>query len=364
MDKHRAAQSGLSPSDTRSQIALADQGGYYCNKWCVLDAHPVAPSTPVICRPRMRPWLIHLFGKHHCAHMWRCWCVAACKTQSMKASIPMPSVNTTRVHDLSPPKLTRMRMELFGEIPEYGISFELGTVKAHVSHYDACDVHPFMGFLYVDDRRFDSVTGIIRGVLPSPSRGGRKPKIGRDIAVFLARKHYEAYGPEKDEYNQGLSVDGSVVKCWTDRRAHSLRAQSQDQATRADHVEKVLPLDEFPPKPKETHSGITLPSHISHAVGRAKEHLADTILGVIGGRFSSEKEGSIMILLLRGSGFDRTAKDADRAALHGPFWAWVFGEEEAKYFSEGQSFDVTLDTPIHPGWYVAKNGQLTTDFKS
>lgn len=60
MDKHRAAQSSLSPSDTRSQIALADQGGYCCNKRCVHDAHPVAPSTPVICRPRMRPWLIHL----------------------------------------------------------------------------------------------------------------------------------------------------------------------------------------------------------------------------------------------------------------------------------------------------------------
>ena len=60
MDDPRAAQSGSLPSGTRSQIALADQGGYYCNKRCVHDAHPVAPSTPVICRPRMRPWLIHL----------------------------------------------------------------------------------------------------------------------------------------------------------------------------------------------------------------------------------------------------------------------------------------------------------------
>lgn len=261
----------------------------------------------------------------------------------------MPSVKTTRVHDLSQPKLTRMRMEFFRDIPEYGISFELGAVKAYVSHFDAGDVHPFMGFYYVDDQSVDSVTGTIRGDLPAPDRGGRKPKIERDIAVFLARKHYEAYCPEKDDFNKDLSVDESVMKCWRDRRTLSLTALSQYHATRAAYVDKERPLDEFPPKPKETHSGITLPSHVSHAARRANEHLADTILGVIGGSFSSEKEGSIMILLLRGSGFDRTAKDADRAALRGPFWAWVFGEEEAKYFSEEESFEVSLDSPINPG---------------
>ena len=276
----------------------------------------------------------------------------------------MPSVKTTRVHDLPPPKLKRMSVELFCDIPEYGMSFELGMIEGYVNHYDAGDVHSFTGFLYVGDRRVDAVTGTIGGALPAPNRGGRKPKIERDIAVFLARKHYEAHGPEKDECNKDLTVDGSVLKCWADRRARSLMALSQDQATRAHHVERVLPLDEFPPKLKETHSGITLSSHISHAIGRAKEHVADTILGVIGGRFSSKKEGPIMILLLSGSGFERTAENADRAVLRGPFWAWVFGEERAEYFSEGQSFDVTLDTPIHPGWYVAKDGQLTTDFKS
>lgn len=276
----------------------------------------------------------------------------------------MPSVKTTRVHDLSPPKLKPMSLELFCDIPEYGMSFELGTIKAYVNHYDAGDVHPFSGLLYVGDRPVDSVVGSVPRPLRAPNRGGRKPEIGRNIAVFLARKHYEVRGPDKGPDNKDLTVDWSVVKCWKDRCALSLKALSQYLAARADYVERELPLKGLPKKPRETHSGIKDVSHVSHAVGRAKEHLADTILGVIGGRFSSEKEGSIMILLLRGSGFDRTAKDADRAALHGPFWAWVFGEEEAKYFSEGQSFDVTLDTPIHPGWYVAKNGQLTTDFKS
>ena len=276
----------------------------------------------------------------------------------------MPSVQTKRAHDLSPPKLTRMRVELFCDIPEYGIAFELGMIEGYVNHYDAGNVQPFTGSLCVGDRRVDAVIGTISGAIPGPNRGGRKPKIKRDIAVFLAKKNYEAYGPEKNEYNKDLTVDESVMKCWRDRRARSLKALLRDQATRVRHVNKELPLDEFPPKAKETHLGISEVSHVSHAVGRAKKHLADTILGVIGGRFSSEKEGSIMILLLRGGGLERTAEDPDRAVLRGPFWAWVFGEEEAKYFSEGQSFDVTLDTPIHPGWYVAKNGQLTTDFKS
>lgn len=276
----------------------------------------------------------------------------------------MPSVKTTRVHDLSPPKLKPMGLELFCDIPEYGMSFELGTIKAYVNHYDAGDVHPFSGVLYVGDRRINSVAGSVMWSLPAPNRGGAKPKIERDIAVFLARKHYEACGPEKDEYNKDHPVDGSVVKCWTDRRAHSLRALSEYQATRAGYVERELPLKKLPPKPKETHSGVTEVSHVSHAVGRANEHLADTILGVIGGRFSNEKEGALMILLLRGGGLGRKAEDTDRAVLRGPFWAWVFGEEDAEYFSEGQTCDVTLDTPIHPGWYVAKNGQLTTDFKS
>ena len=276
----------------------------------------------------------------------------------------MPSVKTTRVHDLSPPKLKPMGLELFCDIPEYGMSFELGTIKAYVNHYDAGDVHPFSGVLYVGDRRVDSVAGSVTWSLPAPNLGGRKPEIGRDIAVFLARKHYEARGPEKDSNNKDHTVDESVVKCWTDRRAHSLRALSEYQATRAGYVERELPLKKLPPKPKETHSGVTEVSHVSHAVRRANEHLADTILGVIGGSFSSEKEGSRMILLLRGGGLGRTAEDTDRAVLRGPFWAWVFGEEEAEYFSEKESFEVTLDSPIHPGWHVAKNGQLTTDFKS
>ena len=71
-----------------------------------------------------------------------------------------------------------------------------------------------------------------------------------------------------------------------------------------------------------------------------------------------------MTLLLRGGGLERAAEEADRSVLRGPFWAWKFGEEEAEYFSEEESFEVTLDSPIHPGWYVDKNGQLTTDFKS
>lgn len=272
----------------------------------------------------------------------------------------MPSVNTARIHDLPPPKLKRMSVELFCDIPEYGMSFELGMIAGYVNHYDAGYVHSFTGFLYVGDRRVDAVTGTISGALPAPNRGGRKPKIERDIAVFLAKKNYEAYGPENNENNKCLTVDESVLKCWRDRRAHSLMALLRDQATRVRHVKKELPLDEFPPKPKQTHSGISEVSHVSHAVGRAKKHLADTILGVIGGRFSSEKEGSIMILLLRGGGFERTAEDADRAVLRGPFWAWVFGEEKAEYFSEEDSFEISLDSASHPGWYVDKNGQLTT----
>lgn len=276
----------------------------------------------------------------------------------------MPPVSTMRIHDLPRPQLEPMVLKYSVHNLEYGCSYELCTVKAHVIHYGSSDAHPFTGFLYVGDRRVDAVIGTISGAIPGPNRGGRKPKIKRDIAVFLAKKNYEAYGPEKNEYNKDLTVDESVMKCWRDRRARSLKALLRDQATRVRHVNKELPLDEFPPKAKETHLGISEVSHVSHAVGRAKKHLADTILGVIGGSFSSEKEGSIMILLLRGSGFERTAEDADRAVLRGPFWAWVFGEEEAEYFSEKESFEVTLDSPIHPGWHVAKNGQLTTDFKS
>lgn len=276
----------------------------------------------------------------------------------------MPSVKTTRVHDLPRPHLEPVVLKYSVHNLEYGCSYELCTVKAHVIHYGSSDAHPFTGFLYVGDRRVDAVTGTISGDIPAPNRGGAKSKIERDIAVFLGRKRFEAFGPEKDEYNRDRTVDESVVKCWTDRRAHSLGALSKYQATRAAYVERELPLKKLPPKPKETHSGITEVSHVSHAVGRANEHLADTTLGVIGGRFSSEKEGSIMILLLRGGGLERTAEDPDRAVLRGPFWAWVFGEEQAEYFSEGKSFDVTLDTPIHPGWCVAKNGQPTTDFKS
>ena len=261
----------------------------------------------------------------------------------------MPPVSTMRIHDLPRPQLEPMVMEFFVDVPEYGSSYELWTVKAHVSHYGSSDSHPYMGFLYVGDRCVDAVTGTISGALPAPNRGGAKSKIERDIAVFLARKHYEAYCPEKDEFNKDLSVDESVMKCWRDRRTLSLTAVSQYHATRAAYVEKELPLKKLPPKPKETHSGIRDVSHVSHAVIRANEHLANTILGVIGGSFSSEKEGLIMILLLSGSGFERTAKDADRAALHGPFWAWVFGEEEAKYFSEEESFEVSLDSPINPG---------------
>lgn len=272
----------------------------------------------------------------------------------------MPSVKTARVHDLLPPQLKPMVLKLLVESPEYGVSRELGIIKAYVNHYYAGDVHPFSGILFVDDQRVDSVSGSVQWSLPVPNRGGAKPKIERDIAVFLARKHYEAYGPEKDEYNKDLTVDESVVKCWTDRRAHSLRALSEYQATRAGYVERELPLKKLPPKPKETHSGITEVSHVSHAVGRANEHLADTILDEIGGRFSSEKEGSIMILLLRGGGFERTAEDADRAVLHGPFWAWVFGEEKAEYFSDEDSFEISMDSASHPSWYVDKNGQLTT----
>lgn len=276
----------------------------------------------------------------------------------------MPPVSTTRIHDLPRPQLEPMVMEFFVDVPEYGSSYELWTVKAHVGHYGSSASHPYMGFLYVGDRCVDAVTGTISGALPAPNRGGAKSKIERDIAVFLARKHYEAYCPEKDEFNKDLSVDESVMKCWRDRRTLSLTAVSQYHATRAAYVEKELPLKKLPPKPKETHSGITEVSHVSHAVGRANEHLADTILGVIGGSFSIEQRESLMILLLRGGGLDRAAEDTDRAVLRGPFWAWVFGEEEAEYFSEGQSFGVTLDTPVHRGWHVAKNGQLTTDFRS
>ena len=276
----------------------------------------------------------------------------------------MPSAKTPRIHDLPPPQPKRMVLELFGDIPEYGISFELGTVKAYVHHYDGGDVHPYTGYLYSGDRCVDSVRGTVSWTLPEPNRGGAKPKIERDIAVFLASKYYEAYGLDKGPDNKDLTVDGSVMKCWKDRRTLSQKALSQYHATRADYVDKELHLEKLPPKPKETHAGMRDESHVSHAVGRAKEHLADTILGVIGGRFSSEKEGSIMTLLLRGGGLERAAEEADRSVLRGPFWAWKFGEEEAEYFSEEESFEVTLDSPIHPGWYVDKNGQLTTDFKS
>ena len=271
----------------------------------------------------------------------------------------MPSVQTPRIHDLPPPKLKRMRLEFFRDIPEYGISFELGTIKAYVSHFDAGDAHPFMGFYYVDDRSVDSVTGTFRGDLPAPNRGGRKPKIERDIAVFLAVKYFEASG-------KTVKASHEVRDLWLARRKSSVVAQAKAAAVSLEPLEETHPeAMEFKLlKAKQTHEGIKTAPNVFHAVGRAKKHLADTILGVIGGSFSSEKEGSIMILLLRGSGFDRTAKDADRAVLRGPFWAWVFGEEEAEYFSEKESFEVTLDSPIHPGWYVAKNGQLTTDFKS
>lgn len=272
----------------------------------------------------------------------------------------MPSAKTTRIHDLPPPQLKLMALELFVDVPEYGISFELGTIKGYVNHYDAGDVHPYTGYLYVGDRRIDAVMGSVKWTLPAPNRGGAKPKIERDIAVFLARKYYEAWGPDKGPDNKAYTVDESVMKCWTDRRALSLKALSQYQVTRADYVEQELPLEKLPPKPKETHSGIGDVSRVSHAVIRAKKHLAETIIGVIGSGISSKKEDSLMILLLGGGGLERAAKEGDRAALHGPFWAWKFGEEEAEYFSEKDSFEVSLAHPAHPGWHVDKCGQLIT----
>lgn len=271
----------------------------------------------------------------------------------------MPSVNTTCVHDLPPPKLKRMRVELFCDTPEYGMSFELGMIEGYVNHYDAGDEHPFTGFLYVGDRPVNAVTGTIGWALPAPNRGGRKPMIGRDIAVFLAVKSFEAC-------RKKVKASHEVRDLWLGRRKSSVVNQAKAAAASLEGLQEISAeeMDFKRPKAAQTHGGITRESNVFHAARRANEYLADTILGVIGGSFSSEKEGSIMILLLRGGGIERAAEDTDRAVLRGPFWAWVFGEEEAEYFSEGQSFDVALDTPIHPGWYVAKNGQLTTDFKS
>lgn len=257
----------------------------------------------------------------------------------------MPSTKTARIHDLSPPQLKPMALELFVDVPEYGISFELGTIKGHVNHYDAGNVHPYTGFLYVGDRRIDAVMGAVKWTLPAPNSGGCNPKIERNIALFLTRKHYEARGTE-DEKD---SVDVAVMKCWLRQRALSLKAVSQYATTRADYVEREISLKKLPPKPKETHSGIGDVSHVSHAVKKAEKHLHARTLAILAYGGETGSEDACMLVLERGAWIELLGNHTHRCIVRGPFWAWRYGDEKAEHFSNG-SVEIPLKTAVPDAW--------------
>ena len=245
-----------------------------------------------------------------------------------------------------------MRLELAVVIPDYG-TYELATISAFIQQHDQDGPHPWGGILHVGDRNIGAVSGLIQLPLSAPNRGGAKPKIERDIAVFLARKHFKARGVDDPKD----TVDRAVVKLWKTQRACSVLAVSDHQALRVNDIEKEMPLERLGPGPKETHKGIGEVGHVSRIAKEVEKDLAGRILGVIGG-VGSRDEDSLMILLLRGGGLERAAEGGDRAALRGPFWAWKLGEEEAEYFGESDSFEVCLGVARHGGWHADGSGQL------
>ena len=214
------------------------------------------------------------------------------------------------------PKTLRVTFELFPpfkssplychiDVLHHG---HLSTIREGVAH-----------FCWPDGQRIPGVAYFPEGTVVACREPevrvaqGRPPAKARDIAVFLAKEHFKVIGAKKPNQEVIAVMRGGTG--FTDDRAVN----------------------------KECKNAL-------------KKYLGPTALAIFHYTSKTNTDDACVLALERGARVELVDGHTKRCVVHGPFWKWSPGDEEAKHSSDGEA-EIHLQVDVPATWLAL--GQQT-----